>query len=109
PTCAEMVRSLREAGQPAVSDQTPVPTVVNLNRASGNGTSPVARQGQPVLSPSARRNLPSLSVNQKLPPLVNQRAAANAVLANARTAPPEENGPGVLFPALVIGLGQFGL
>jgi hypothetical protein len=74
-----------------------------------NGAAGRAATGA-TLSPSARRALPALGANQKLPPLVNQRAAAaNAALANARVAPPEQTGPGALFPALVIGLGHFGL
>src|SRR5262245_8421899 len=110
-TCAEMVKALRDAGRPpAVSDQTPVPAHV-ANRNAGQGAAALAaRNGGAALSPSGRRGLPALGANQKLPPLVNQRAAAaNAVLANARVAPPEQAGPGALFPALVIGLGQFGL
>src|SRR5436190_466474 len=43
-----------------------------------------------------------------LPPR-DRAAAANAALANARVAPPEQTGPGALFPALVVGLGHFGL
>src|SRR5262245_42037501 len=107
-TCAEMVLALRQAGRPhAVSDQTPVPALGGRN-ANGGAAALAGRNTGATLSPSARRGLPALGGNQKLPPLVNQRAAANAALANARVAPPEQTGPGSLFPALVVGLGHFG-
>src|SRR5262249_22462415 len=104
-TCAEMVKALRDAGKPA-DDQTPVPAIVRFNRTSN---AEAAARGGAALSPRGRKALPALNANQKLPPLVNQRAAANAALANARLAPPEQLGSGVLYPAMVVGLGHFGL
>lgn len=109
PNCAEMVRALVEAGRTAAVNPVERP---GTPRAESTSVTPDAAVG--------------VTVSQKLPPLVRKTASPSRpsvekrpTVANLRLPTPrnepnrpavsEKTGPGPLRPALIIGLGQFGL
>ncbi len=122
PTCAEFVQLLREAGKPAAPVVVSAPIPDNLPpMARSTPVGSLVGQGTPgrlggELSGAAHfttRNspnaLPAVADRVRLPSLTGQRqSAVNAMLANVKPAADEVTGPGCLFPALVIGLGEMG-
>ena len=135
PNCMELVRALRRAGTPVAApptqlaprakSDTPVPAALPpappaVRKPAGSG---VVRPGSGTVRPAeTARARPGLST----PRLVTPQAASAGLPAPMLTlqrdqifqtgrmttlgiAPPEKAGPGVLFPAVVVGVGQTGL
>ncbi len=138
PNCVDLAKALRRAGAAAPATPEPVPrtgadtpvppklppppvtapmNVVAAARTRAAG--PAVAGGPGAVKTAPRPNLPT-------PALVTPRAAAGGLPAPAVTvsrdhilqtgrmsslgvAPPEKSGPGVLFPALVVGVGATGL
>jgi len=110
PTCAEMVRLLREASPSAGKSngrvpQTPAPDLAappEHEEATDSNTQGAAtasiRRGPADSNPSVTHSLRSL-----------EAAVLQSETAAVRTAPPEVTGDGALFPALVVGVGAVGL
>jgi eukaryotic-like serine/threonine-protein kinase len=124
PTCAALVQMLQNAGR--VSVAAAVPEVVGAAAASSESL--LEAKPNNILSPlrtvsrttdranasfaGSRAGLAGVQTrngSSNLPSLTAGRPTSSAILANARPEPPERVGDGVLLPALVIGLGQFGL
>ncbi|MGL6095275.1 MAG: tubulin-like doman-containing protein, partial [Fimbriiglobus sp.] len=132
PTCAEMVRALRAAGTgggglPGIAEttispvvRTPAPRVSAFPPAAASPNR-FAPRPVPTPTPQSLSGMPSLVT----PKLVTPRAAAGGAEPNLTVqrpqvfqtgrmtslgiAPPERTAGGVLFPALVVGVGQTGL
>jgi serine/threonine protein kinase len=108
PTCGDMVRALRRA-----SSSLGVPPVL-----PSQGTAAPAGRTRPqdseadnnecVVTASIR---PKSDSNQRTTHVIRtvDPAQIRAATAEVREAPAEVNGDGILFPSLVIGLGQLGL
>jgi len=122
PTCMELVQSLRAAGtvqvaMPAAAPrpQSPPPTSPrrpdSVPTPAGNSSrveTPVApRESSPPVAskPSLVRPEPP----RPAPATPVEDTASSVELSPVRQAPPEITGDGVLFPSIVIGLGQKGL
>src|SRR5262249_50060200 len=131
PTCADLVAALRAAGEEAarIGSQAPVPTTLAEDPAV---TPPEALEQERVERPAApaprpaqaERPAPSAKPMPAAKPVPPGRPAPSerpaqpekileqtnpSVLEVVRQAPPKHTGEGILFPALVIGLGQKGL
>jgi serine/threonine protein kinase len=83
----------------------PHPTANAAGWSSGNGDQELAEPMTACLRPSRPAGSPPGTGTTRIFPAPDGVRAA----AGARQAPPEMNGNGVLFPALVIGLGQLGM
>jgi serine/threonine protein kinase len=102
PSCTDLVEALRVAGEAArpASSTLESPLERTPSRAEP-GTAPETPTVD--LSPAPRFDTPSglPAVEETGPPVQD--------LAPVREAPPKQTGDGVLFPSLVIGLGQQGI
>jgi hypothetical protein len=113
PSCTDFVRALQQAQSTAAPIATPrgagaespaqeLPALVrpgagHQNRVTGQGL----RNTPPATPPAATvGRMPAMT---KTPPPNVQWTEPTVV-----PAPPEETGPGVLFPSMVVGLGQMG-
>src|SRR5207253_3034403 len=111
PTCAEFVEALREAGRvgrstaalAASSTSMPPTMLVSVPIfPSPTANAPAGSSQLLGVNPKAAAGQPPLHEGLKLPDLrAAPRVAANAAPANAKEAPLEQTGPGVLFPAVV--------
>jgi serine/threonine protein kinase len=127
PSCTEMVQALRRAGvgtvvvrkdstaPPARSASLETPPLSPANTPAQAPPSPVApaparpRPAPPSMTPPSRNN-----VTATLPILDKKPPTGPVVIAEKRAAvlpPPREetSGEGILFPALIIGVGGLGL
>ena len=114
PTCADFVRSLR-------GDETPPPrrTAVSpdhrVDRQRDPNDTDVPAGPTQVTPRALRRSVPALvTPGSKLSPATTAsqlRRATSDSASGPRTHPPtpERTGDGVLFPALIVGVGQLGL
>jgi serine/threonine protein kinase len=124
PTCAAFVQMLQNAERLAApiivsekvgaADAAPGAPGRAASQAAPPQRMAAKAPERPSLSPLTNwqtlSGLPSLNGATHLPSLTAPRPnSANGLLANARPAPPERTGDGVLMPAVVIGLGQFGM
>jgi eukaryotic-like serine/threonine-protein kinase len=110
-SCTDLVRALRQAkGAVPVGAPTPV-KATDLPPLDLPDLVPAAHQhritGQGLRN-SPNTTIPAATVG-RLPALTKPQVPhALVVEAPAEVAPPEQTGPGVLFPAMVVGLGQMG-
>jgi serine/threonine protein kinase len=106
PTCLELVRALRSAGtvEAVAVKPSPMPTPATTERPGIGSSIERTRRPEPTLDNAARLIAESTklaSVEETGPPVQD--------MPPSRLAPPEQKGDGVLFPALIIGLGKKGL
>ena len=113
PSCSELVRALRNAGSavsapaPPVAAAAPVAAAGPLVLDRPVTSSPLVGGG--TRRPEAIMDSPARSAPLDAPKPVEETGPPVQELPPTRLAPPEIKGEGVLFPALIVGLGQRGL
>ncbi len=122
PTCHELVEALKNggAGGGAASETAPAVEAIAPSQVSGlvasvgrltdNRTDSAEEFTDDTAVTASLRQLRRPDSNPcTTDALRGEGAAPSGTAAEPRKAPPEVNGNGVLFPALVLGLGQLGL
>jgi eukaryotic-like serine/threonine-protein kinase len=117
PNCREFIRLLREASADPGSTATSAPVSPSANLPAA---APPPRTPDSARSVTESQGLPTTSYRPRPTPGSHPggktqiiRSAEMSVLQETvpqkRMAPPEINGDGILFPAVVVGLGQLGM
>jgi serine/threonine protein kinase len=127
PTCMDMVRALRSAGTGVISRDAIYrsrPDTDTPRPSSHPHTPPAAKPGSGPVRPVGSGAFAVTPRPLVTPRLVTQQGNASGATAHTMPrqqvlqtgrmntlgiAPPDRDGPGVLFPALVVGVGQTGL
>jgi eukaryotic-like serine/threonine-protein kinase len=110
-TCADLVRALRGEDTPAPL-RSPVPAELRTDRRRNPNDTDVPAGPTQLAPPGERRSVPALvTPSSKLSQSSSHvRRVAESVAAPASRPPAaERTGEGVLFPALIIGVGRIGL
>src|SRR5262249_38396770 len=114
PSCMEMVQALRNIGvpsrvAPATMESVELPPLL-APPVSPGGVAPLAEQKTNALVPPPKPGLePITSRRGALLVTPPTRLPETGRVGVPLTAPPEIKGAGVLYPALIIGLGQVGI
>lgn len=103
PNCMDMVQALRRAHQPETATAGPRPVQAPASERFPASPDPFRPE-----TPSRRAEFGALENPTPRGTNVEETGPPVQDLAPSRPAPPEITGDGVLFPALVIGLGQKG-
>jgi hypothetical protein len=117
PSCMDLIQALRQAGQSAVPTPAPMMGAETVRPERERPEPPVAETPAVIRSsPSARgdRSIPAEEppVSPARPGGIPSGMTVTRMAAGERRAPPVREtvtGNGVLFPALVIGIGRVGL
>jgi serine/threonine protein kinase len=110
PTCREVLRLLRQSTRSAGNPLSVTPTPGQRPRQDSQPTTPNSDPGVHTPAATALLRRPSdsaLGMTQSL--RVGELSVLRAAAESTARAPAEIKGDGILFPGLVIGLGQLGL